>query len=265
MYERACVASAALGPPPPAMGQSEADLHTFIHDLVHRDHDKDCRSLAAFPPKSAEHLACHILRVSHRGFYLGETVYGWDFDETANPHVWLLVHRGHMRLLIPPGPTMQGGRLAPRSRPRHGLRPNPCGRMGGASVGRGQRPPVRARYKALEACPRCPSACLGFHSWRTGLETYAFGRAPLPEFKIGAEPIRAVETHDLDNAKISDAQLQQRLRGIPTGSDQTTTLADCLRHGCDFLEVWGGTGKTTYPSSSAARRASPRHRARMGP
>ena len=41
MYEHACVASAALGPPPPAMGQSEADLRTFIHDLVHRDHDKD--------------------------------------------------------------------------------------------------------------------------------------------------------------------------------------------------------------------------------
>ena len=41
MYEHACVASAALGLPPPAMGQSEADLRTFIHDLVHRDHDKD--------------------------------------------------------------------------------------------------------------------------------------------------------------------------------------------------------------------------------
>ena len=92
MYEHACVASAALGPPPPAMGQSEADLRTFIHDLVHRDHDKDYRSLAAFP-KSAEHLACHILRVSHRSVYPGETVYGWDFDESASPHVWLLVHR----------------------------------------------------------------------------------------------------------------------------------------------------------------------------
>ena len=103
MYENACVASAALGPPPPAMGQSEADLRTFIHDLVHRDHDKDYRSLAAFPPRAAEHLACHILRVSHRGVYLGETMYSWDFDEAASPHVWLPVHRGHMRLLIPPG------------------------------------------------------------------------------------------------------------------------------------------------------------------
>ena len=110
-------------------------------------------------------------------------------------------------------------------------------------AGVGDPPSVLA--EALEACPRCPSANLDFHSWRTGLETYAFGRAPLPELKIGAEPVRAVETHDLDNAKMSDAQLQQWLRGIPTGSDQTTTLADCFRHGCDFIEVWGGTGGTT--------------------
>ena len=95
--------------------------------------------------------------------------------------------------------------------------------------------PPTVPAKALESCPRCPSACLDFHSWRTGLETHAFGRAPLPELKIGAEPVRAFETHDLDDTKVSDTQLQQQLRGIPTGSDQTTVLADCLRHGCDFL------------------------------
>ena len=92
------------------MGQSEADLRTFIHDLAHRDHDKDYRGLVAFPPRAAEHLACHILRVSHRGVYLGETVYGWDFDEAASPHVWLLVHHGHMRLLIRPD-RAKGGDL----------------------------------------------------------------------------------------------------------------------------------------------------------
>ena len=163
--------------PPPAMGQSEADLRTFIHDLVHRDHDKDYRSLAAFPPKSAEHLACHIVRVSHRGVYLGETVYGWDFDERASPHVWLHVRRGHMRLLIPPGFAKGAD-----------LRRTPNRDMGFAQIyaagweahllaGTSDPPTVLA--KALESCPRCPSACLDFHSWRTGLETHAFGRAPL--------------------------------------------------------------------------------------
>ena len=99
--------------------------------------------------------------------------------------------------------------------------------------------PPTVLAKALESCPRCPSACLDFHSWRAGMETHAFGRAPLPEFKIGAEPVRVVETHDLDDAKVSDIQLQRWLQGIPTGSDQTTVLDDCLRHSCDFLEVWG--------------------------
>ena len=67
--------------------------------------------------------------------------------------------------------------------------------------------------------------------------------------------MRAVETHDLDDAKVSDAQLQQWLRGIPTGSDQTTVLDDCLRYGCDFLEVWGGTGRTTQAVAQRGGRA----------
>ena len=253
MYEQACVASAALGPSPPAMGQSEADLRTFIHDLVHRDHDKDYRSLAAFPPKAAEHLACHILRVSHRGVCLGETVYGWDFDASASPHVWLLVHRGHMRLLIPPG--RQGGADLHRA---------PALELGFAQIyaagweahllaGIGDPPTVLA--KSLEACPRCPSSGLDFQSWRTGMETHAFGRAPLPELKIGAEPVRAVETHDLENPTISTAELRDWLRGIPTGSDQTTTLDACLTQGCDFLEVWGGAGRTTQAVTHRGGRA----------
>ena len=201
-------------------------------------------------PKSAEHLACHILRVSHRGAYLGETVYGWDFDETVSPHVWLLVHRGHVRLLIPPGLAKGAD-----------LRRAPDRDMGFAQIyaagweahllaGISDPPTVLA--KALESCPRCPSACLDFHSWRTGLETHAFGRAPL---KIGAEPVRAVETHGLDDAKVSDTQLQQWLRGIPTSSDQTAVLAECFQHGCDFLEVWFGTGRTTQAVAQRGGRA----------
>ena len=206
---------------------------------------KDNRSLAAFPPRAAEHLACHILRVSHRGVYLGETVYGWDFDEAASPHVWLLVHRGHMRLLIPPG-LAKGANL----------RRAPDREMGFAQFYAagweahllaciGDPPIVLA--KALESCPRCPSTGLDFHSWRTGMEMHAFGRAPLPELKIGAEPVRAVEAHDLDDPKISDSQLRQWLRGIPTGSDQTIALDGCLRHGCDFLEVWGAQAGRPKP------------------
>ena len=91
-------------------------------------------------------------------------------------------YRGHMWLLIPPG--LAKGADLPRAPDRD---------MGFAQIyvagweahllaKVGDPPSVLA--KALEACPRCPSASLDFHSWRTGLETYTFGRAPLPEFKI---------------------------------------------------------------------------------
>ena len=170
------------------------------------------------------------------------------------PHVWLLVHRGHMRqLLIPPGLAKGANSRRAPDRDMGFAQIYAAGWEARLLAGVSDPPSVLA--KAVEACPRCPSASLDFHSWRTGLETYAFGRAPLPEFKIGAEPIRAIETHDIDNANMSDAELQQWLRGIPTGSDQTTALADCLQHGCDFLEIWGGTGKTTQAVPQRGRRA----------
>ena len=88
------------------------------------------------------------------------------------------VHRGHMRLLIPPGLAKGAD-----------LRRAPDCEMGFAQIyaagweahllaGIGDPPAVLA--KSLESCPRCPSTGLDFHSWRTGMETHAFGRAPLP-------------------------------------------------------------------------------------
>ena len=92
--------------------------------------------------------------------------------------------------------------------------------MGGSLAGlhRGSPDCVRKIFGVLPSLP--------FHRARlplvayTGMETHAFGRAPLPELEIGAEPVRAVETHDLDNPTISVAQIREWLRGIPTGNDQ---------------------------------------------
>ena len=158
-----------------------------------------------------------------------------------------------MRLLIPPG--RKGGADLHRA---------PALELGFAQIyaagweahllaGVGDPPTVLA--KSLEACPRCPSSGLDFQSWRTGMETHAFGRAPLPELKIGAEPVRTVETHDLENPTISSAELRDWLRGIPTSSDQTATLDACLAQGCDFLEVWGGAGRTTQAVTHRGGRA----------
>ena len=242
MYSQAVIAAAALGPPPPAMGQAEADLRTFVHDLVHRDHDKDYRSLAAFPPSDAEHVAFHILRVSHRGGFTGESVYGWHFDESSSPHVWLLVHRGHMRLLIPPA----SGKPPVRRPPEQSLGFTELFAAGWEAhllAGNGDPPTITAR--SLESCPRCPVPGATY-TWRTGLETHAFGRAPLPVGKIGAEPVRPVQMADLPERAVTDGELRAWLTGIETGQSQAQAFDECLQHGCDFLEVWGGVGRTTH-------------------
>ena len=263
MYEHACVASAAFGPPPPAMGQSErtsvpSSTISFIVTAIIRTNGAWRHFLLDQPCK---HLACHIPRVSHRGILPGEPAYGWDFDESASPHVWLLVHRGHMRLLTPP--ASRRGLILRRAPDRDFAQIYAAGWEAHLLAGVGDPPAVLA--KALAACPRCPSASLDFRSWRTGLETHAFGRAPLPELKIGAAPIRAVDTHDLTDVKTIDTLLQERLRGVPTSSDQTSALADCPLHGCDFIEIWHCTGRTMHPRRGASGRTGFVHRPRMGP
>ena len=158
-----------------------------------------------------------------------------------------------MRLLIPPGLAKGADLRRAPDRDMGFAQIYAAGREPHLLAGIGDPPIVLA--KSLESCPRCPSTGLDFHSCRTGMETYAFGRAPLPELKIGAEPVRAVETHDLDNPKISVSQIREWLRGIPTRSDQTTALDACLQHGCDFLEVWGSTGRTTQAVAQRGGRA----------
>ena len=50
LLEMALQAKGALGPPPPYLTQIECDVRVWGHDLTHRDHDKDYRMYAAFPP-----------------------------------------------------------------------------------------------------------------------------------------------------------------------------------------------------------------------
>ena len=50
MCQQAAEALTLLGEIPDRITQAEADLRVFIHDLLYRDHDRDFRTLAAFPP-----------------------------------------------------------------------------------------------------------------------------------------------------------------------------------------------------------------------
>ena len=120
-----------LGEAPDRLTRAEGDLRTFIHDLTHYDHDKDYRTLAAFPLDALSDYTLHILRVDPRGHPSVESIEGWTARRGAQYQLWLLVHKGHMRLLLPPqrrGPTdawsltlgcrMGGLSRALRGRPR---------------------------------------------------------------------------------------------------------------------------------------------------
>ena len=103
-YETATKALQALdhlGEPTPEVGRSEADVRMFIHDFVNYHHDKDYRCLAAFPPKLYEGVSLHIVRMDLTGGLTVEVIEGSQCQESS-PKVWLLVSKGHMRLLTKP-------------------------------------------------------------------------------------------------------------------------------------------------------------------
>ncbi|CAE7403461.1 unnamed protein product [Symbiodinium sp. CCMP2592] len=92
---------AQLGPPPEYLTRAEADFRVFNHDLLHFGHDRDYRTLVAYPQPAWEHLTFGVWRVEPHGSALVEYLVG-SRSGPDGPVVWLLVHKGHMRLLLPP-------------------------------------------------------------------------------------------------------------------------------------------------------------------
>ena len=103
-WRPATEAAVALGDCPPWISPEENDLRVFIHDVIEADHEKDFHSLAAFPRESHGDLALYVWRVSRGGALTLESFVGADFQTNrAHPKVaHALVHKGHMRLLVPP-------------------------------------------------------------------------------------------------------------------------------------------------------------------
>ena len=96
-------AAVAFGDCPP-WSPEENVLRVFIHDVLEADHEKDFHSLAAFPHESHGDLALYVWRVSRGGALTLESFVWADFQTNrAHPKVaHALVHKGHMRLLVPP-------------------------------------------------------------------------------------------------------------------------------------------------------------------
>ena len=106
----------------------ENDLRVFIHDVIEADHEKDLHSLAASPHESHGDLALYVWRVSRSGALTLESLVEADFQiNRARPKVaHALVHKGHMRLLVP-HPGIHPPAVASTGRhPSHSPTRNPC-------------------------------------------------------------------------------------------------------------------------------------------
>ncbi|CAE7545999.1 unnamed protein product [Symbiodinium sp. CCMP2592] len=98
---QARVAEDSLGPTPERLTQAEADVRVFHHDLLHFGHDRDYRTLVAHPLEEWDCLGLAVLRLDAYMRPSVEIVCGSRYSGQAEDTRWVLVHRGHMRLLVP--------------------------------------------------------------------------------------------------------------------------------------------------------------------
>ena len=99
LREGAAEATSTLGELPSWIGNDEASVRVWAHDALYPHHDKDYRSMAAFPAPALRNVALHVFRVGYWGSLRTDVIYGPDFDEASGVHAWLLIHRQHARAL----------------------------------------------------------------------------------------------------------------------------------------------------------------------
>ena len=63
MWEEAKRAETSMGAPDAYISPTESDVRMFCHDVLHVGHDKDYRTLAAFPPPALRKTAVHVVRI----------------------------------------------------------------------------------------------------------------------------------------------------------------------------------------------------------
>lgn len=163
-----------LGPCPEEVGKAEADLRTFAHDILKLDHDKGYRCLAAFPPSFFEGCTLQIVRMDPHGAVTIETI---KIPSVEGPElqVWLLVSRGHMRLLGKPGVC---------DVPKIVREVEAAGWEVHLEAVEGPEACVRARD--LSKCPRCDEAAGDpLRIGERGPTTLGLYPLPNPEQKIG--------------------------------------------------------------------------------
>ena len=85
------------------MDPVEGNVRVYVHDGKEADHEKDFKTLVAFPPQRARHLVLHFKRIDYFGNVKWTTIVGADVkDPSKGKHGWGQISRGPLRLLIPP-------------------------------------------------------------------------------------------------------------------------------------------------------------------
>ena len=159
---QARVVEDSLGPVPSRITQAEADVRVFHHDLLHFGHDRDYRTLVAHPLDEWAELGLAVLRVDAYMRPSVEVICGSGYNGLAEHTRWVLIHRGHMRLLRPDQPCV----------PPLGSREIEAAGWEAYLEGAEGSPLLEA--SRLLQCQVChPKRSLG--SFRTGREAGAFG------------------------------------------------------------------------------------------
>eukprot|EP00438_Fugacium_kawagutii_P016374 Skav203835 [mRNA] locus=scaffold4932:42892:55316:- [translate_table: standard] len=229
LVAQATEASRHLGECPETLPRSEADLRVFVHDLLHWSHDKDYRTMASFPSSSLLGYTLHVVRMASDQDLSTEVITGALSSGHANQQIHLLVHQGHMRLLVP--------KALDRSPPiiREVIAAGWECHLEAAS---GSEASVRARDYLL--CPRCshpeevprktgarPPSVLGLH-----LKVEDPG-------KIGAWTPSTLELKELDDTQWSNQDIIDWL------GPQGLIFQQALTQGLDFLEVYAGEARAS--------------------
>eukprot|EP00971_Amphidinium_carterae_P109570 2169532-Amphidinium_carterae.1 len=104
LHTQALCAQHAMGTAGSRIPTLEHELRTHVHDVLLPDHDRDYRVIAALAPEFTSRCRIVIMRVTYAKQATVEIILGAHFDPQHKDSItmYLVVHRGHMKLMEPP-------------------------------------------------------------------------------------------------------------------------------------------------------------------
>ena len=144
VYKQGKLCLEALGELPHLSSLIRVELRAHAHDVCHKNHDKDNRSLLCFPIKELEHKNIGIVAVSPSFRF---TTHAYLSSENSEDWIVLISYRNHMRLAAPP---------STEARKKLFLSPATVSFMlGWATLLSGSQDLAMIETKSLERCPHC--------------------------------------------------------------------------------------------------------------